>query len=659
MSRILIVDDDKATRDGLALALGHDYAVLTAADAEAALRALTEHEVDLVLTDLRMPGRDGLSLLRDIIASHPGLPVILLSAYGSVESAVEAMRDGAVDFLTKPVNLDHLELVVRRALRQKNLERQNARLRAQLAERSALDRLIGSSEAMLAVRERIEQVAPTPATVLIQGPSGTGKELVARALHALSPRSGKPFVAVHCAALAPSLLESELFGHVKGAFTGATEDRKGRFEIADGGTLFLDEISEIDLATQVKLLRVLETRTVEPVGSATPIPVDIRLVAATNRDLRAWVDAGKFREDLYFRLNVVDINLPPLRERQGDLPLLCDAFVREFNPQLGRGILGMTRKEEDIVQEMFVGSTHDYVLFVTDRGRLFRIKGYTIAEGSRTSKGAHIVNLLQLAEGEKVTNMLRQSTRDDRGEEGYVTMVTRQGLIKRTPLSQYANIRKSGLIAIALNEGDSIAWTRLTTGNDTLIVATRKGQAIRFYESDARPMGRGGHGVRAIRLEEGDEVVGVSICREGATVLTVTEQGKGRRTRIEDYRLTNRGGKGVRNYDAAKDKVAGIKIVDEADDVLLSSQEGVIIRMHAADITVQSRYGSGVRVMRLGETDRVTVVARTDHDDEAETAKPEMEAGDAELTAEEVAALEAAEEAEEKAEEAGQPEGEE
>ena len=316
----------------------------------------------------------------------------------------------------------------------------------------------------------------------------------------------------------------------------------------------------------------------------------------------------------------------------------------------GRGILGMTRKEEDIVQEMFVGSTHDYVLFVTDRGRLFRIKGYTIAEGSRTSKGAHIVNLLQLAEGEKVTNMLRQSTKDERGEEGYVTMVTRQGLIKRTPLGQYANIRKSGLIAIALNEGDSIAWTRLTTGNDTLIVATRNGQAIRFYESDARPMGRGGHGVRAIRLEEGDEVVGVSICREGATVLTVTEQGKGRRTQIEDYRLTGRGGKGVRNYDASKDKVAGIKIVDDTDDVLLSSQEGVIIRMHAADITIQSRYGSGVRVMRLGETDRVTVVARTDHDDEAETAKPEVEAGDAEPTAEEVAALEAAEEAQEAAE---------
>ena len=341
MSTVLIVDDDKATREGLALALRGEYTALTAADAETALRALTTHEVDLVLTDLRMPGRDGLSLLRDIIASHPGLPVILLSAYGSVESAVEAMRDGAYDFLTKPINLDHLELVVRRALRQKNLERQNARLRTQLEGRSALDRLIGSSEAMLAVRERIEQVAPTPATVLVQGPSGTGKELVARALHALSPRAGKPFVAVHCAALAPSLLESELFGHVKGAYTGADEDRKGRFEIADGGTLFLDEISEIDLATQVKLLRVLETRTVEPVGSARPVPVDIRLVAATNRNLRAWVDAGKFREDLFFRLNVVDINLPPLRERQGDLPLLCDAFVREYNPQLGRSILGI------------------------------------------------------------------------------------------------------------------------------------------------------------------------------------------------------------------------------------------------------------------------------------------------------------------------------
>ncbi len=311
----------------------------------------------------------------------------------------------------------------------------------------------------------------------------------------------------------------------------------------------------------------------------------------------------------------------------------------------GRGIAGMTRKEEDVVQEMFVGSTHDYVLFFTDRGRVFRLKGYTIVEGSRTSKGTNIVNLLQLAEGEKVTNMLRQSARDS-SAGGFVTMVTKQGLIKRTPLEQYGNIRKSGLIAIALNEGDALAWTRLTTGENTLIVATRNGQAIRFKEKDARPMGRTGHGVRAINLGEGDEVVGVCICRDSGTVLTVTEKGKGRRSEIESYRMTGRGGKGVRNYDVEKDKVAGVKIVDETDDVLLSSQEGIIIRMHASDINVQSRYGSGVRVMRLGETDRVMVVARTDHDDEAITEKPEADPNEEEtLTEEQMEALEAADEA--------------
>lgn len=342
MSTILVVDDDKATREGVALALKQTYTVLTAADAEAALNALTHNAVDLVLTDLRMPGRDGLSLLRDVVLAHPNLPVILLSAYGSVESAVEAMKDGAYDFLTKPINLDHLEIVISRALRQKSLERQNATLRTQLAGQNALSKMIGASDAMVHVRERILQAAPTPATVLIQGPSGTGKELVARAIHALSPRANGPFVAVHCAALTSTLLESELFGHVRGAFTGATEDRKGRFELADGGTLFLDEISEIDPATQVKLLRVLETRMVEPVGSATPIPVNIRLVAATNRNLREWTNDGHFREDLYFRLNVVDVSLPPLHDREGDLPLLCEAFIRELNPQLGRTILGVS-----------------------------------------------------------------------------------------------------------------------------------------------------------------------------------------------------------------------------------------------------------------------------------------------------------------------------
>ncbi len=316
----------------------------------------------------------------------------------------------------------------------------------------------------------------------------------------------------------------------------------------------------------------------------------------------------------------------------------------------GRGIAGLSHKEEDFVEELFVGSTHDHVLLVTNQGRIFRLKGYQIAEGSRTSKGTNIVNLLPLAEGEKVTNMLRQKAKDAT-EDGYVTMVTRKGLIKRTPLAQYANIRKSGLNAIALNEGDSLAWTRLTTGDDMLIVATRNGQAIRFHEAGARSMGRTGHGVRAIRLAADDEVVGVSICREGGTILTVTEGGKGRRSRIEDYRITARGGKGIRNYDAEKDKVAGVKIVDDSDDVILISQEGIIIRVHAADITTQSRYGGGVRVMRLAEGDKLVVVARTEHDDKAETQTPEAAPAE-ELTAEELARLEAAEQAEQAAEQA-------
>ena len=316
----------------------------------------------------------------------------------------------------------------------------------------------------------------------------------------------------------------------------------------------------------------------------------------------------------------------------------------------GRGVAGLTHKEEDFVEELNVGSTHDYVLFVTNLGRIFRLKGYQITEGSRTSKGMNIVNLLQLQDGEKVTNMLCTRDHKEEGEkEGFVTMVTKRGLIKRTPLSQYANIRKSGLNAIALNEGDQLAWTRLTTGDNELIVCTRFGQAIRFREADARAMGRNGHGVRAIKLAAGDEVVGVSICRENAKIFTVTEGGKGRRSEINDYRITGRGGKGVRNYDKSRDMVAGVKILDEEDDIILISQEGILIRMHAADIPVQSRYGSGVRVMRVGEGDKVAVLARTTHEDDVEVSKPEDDA-EPELSAEEQAALAAAENAEAAAE---------
>ena len=303
----------------------------------------------------------------------------------------------------------------------------------------------------------------------------------------------------------------------------------------------------------------------------------------------------------------------------------------------GRGIVGLSHKDEDFTEELFIGSTHDYMLFVTDKGRIYRLKGYQVAEGSRTSKGNNIVNLLQLQNDEKVTSMMRQPADID-ADHSYITMVTRMGLIKRTALSKFRNIRKMGLNAIALNEGDSLAWCHLTGGDDELIVATHNGMAIHFTESGAREMGRGGHGVRAVRLAEGDYVVGVCVCRPGATMLTVSESGKGRRSRIDDYRMTKRGGKGIRNY--TNGCVAGVKIVDDTDDLILISQEGIIIRMHADDINVQSRYGSGVRVMRLAEEDKVVMLARTERENDVETAKPEDE-GEEELTPEQLAALEA------------------
>ncbi|HIX95219.1 MAG TPA: DNA gyrase subunit A [Candidatus Gemmiger excrementipullorum] len=313
----------------------------------------------------------------------------------------------------------------------------------------------------------------------------------------------------------------------------------------------------------------------------------------------------------------------------------------------GRGVQGMTQKDEDFTEELFVGSTHDYMLFMTDQGRVYRLKGYQVPEGSRTAKGSHIVNLLQLQEGEKVTLMLQQSAKADE-ENTYLTMVTRQGLIKRTPLSQFRNIRKAGLIAIALNDGDALVWSHLTSADDEIVVATHDGAAIHFNARDARAMGRTGHGVRVIKLREGDYVVGAGVCRAGATVLTITEEGKGRRSRIDDYRITRRGGLGIRNY--AKGGVAGIKIVDETDDLILISQNGILIRLHASDINVQSRYGGGVRVMRMTEGDKVAMVARVDRDDTAETAAVEADAGDdAEPTAEELAAIEAAERADEAA----------
>lgn len=339
---LLIVDDEKNAREGLARALQKNYEVLLADNGQRALEVLSEKPVDVLLSDVRMPAMDGLTLLQRALARTPQPLCIMLTAYGSIELAVEAMRRGAYDFMTKPINLDRLEMVLQRALRTRDIEVENRQLHEQLDVRYGLESLIGNSPAMHEVYETVRQVAPARTTVLVEGESGTGKELVAHAIHRLSPRARGPYVAVHCAALSPTLLESELFGHEKGAFTGATERRRGRFELADGGTLFLDEIGEIEPATQVKILRVLEERKFERVGGQETVEADVRLITATNRDLKKMVEEGKFREDLYYRLFVVAIKLPPLRDREGDLPLLIQHFVTEFAKENGKKLDGIT-----------------------------------------------------------------------------------------------------------------------------------------------------------------------------------------------------------------------------------------------------------------------------------------------------------------------------
>lgn len=335
---LLIVDDEKPTRDGLRLALEDEFDTYVAADTKQAINVLKNETVDILLTDLRMGADSGMDLLDQALALKNPPVAIMMTAYGSVDTAVEAMRRGAYHFVTKPLNLDEVELLIKQALKTRKTEQTNVVLKKENTElrklknqpNYGLDRLIGKSHAMAQIHGMIRQIAPTKATVLIEGESGTGKELVAGAIHALSGRPEGKLVTVNCAALSSQLLESELFGHEKGAFTGATQRRIGRFEQAHGGTLFLDEIGEIDQATQVKLLRALSEKTIERVGSNTSIKIDARVITATNKDLKKLVAKNEFRKDLYFRLNVVRIDMPPLRNRKEDIILLADAFLKEF-----------------------------------------------------------------------------------------------------------------------------------------------------------------------------------------------------------------------------------------------------------------------------------------------------------------------------------------
>ena len=348
---LLVVEDEKNTRDGLRRYFDGKYDIYLAPDASAAMNLLESESVDLLLTDMRLTGgTEGLDLIKRAQALPRAPLCILMTAYGSEKVAVEAIKRGAYDYVTKPLDLEKLEVVLARALRSRKVESENIQLRQELDKKFGLESLIGNSPAMVEIYDRVRQVAPTRAAILIEGESGTGKELVAQSLHMLSPRRDAHFVPVHCAALSPQLLESELFGHEKGAFTGANERRVGRFEEANHGTIFLDEIGEIDAATQVKLLRVLGEQAIQRVGSNQVIKVDVRVVAASNKNLEVLVRDGKFRDDLFYRLDVVRITLPPLRERREDIPLLTASFVREFARQNGKKITGLSADAQEALQ---------------------------------------------------------------------------------------------------------------------------------------------------------------------------------------------------------------------------------------------------------------------------------------------------------------------
>lgn len=342
---VLVVDDEKNIRTGLGKALELDgYRTLTAEDGQEAVDIMKDEDIDLVIADLKMPRLTGEELLRRVVDSYPTVPVIILTGHGTIETAVQAMRDGAFDFLTKPVNLDRLSLLAKRALSTRELVLQHRALQQELESQRLSSAIIGKSAGMQQIMQVVSQVAPSRASVLVTGESGVGKELVADAIHKMSDRADKPLIKVHCAALSESLLESELFGHEKGAFTGAIGRKRGRFELAHTGTIFLDEIGEISPSVQIKILRVLQEKQFERVGGESTLDVDVRIISATNRDLRKEIAEGTFREDLFYRLNVVNIEVPPLRDRKEDIPLLAAAFVREFGKENSRNIEGIDPK---------------------------------------------------------------------------------------------------------------------------------------------------------------------------------------------------------------------------------------------------------------------------------------------------------------------------
>ncbi|HEY9053917.1 MAG TPA: sigma-54 dependent transcriptional regulator [Rectinemataceae bacterium] len=409
-STILIVDDEKNIRDGLAEAFSLEgYDAITAEDGQAAIDLLDRHYVDLVITDLKMPKVSGMELLQHIKRRWQNIPVIIITAHGDISEAVSAMQFGALEFITKPLDLGHLIKLTKNALEIRELSITNQELREEVLAQQRISSIIGRSPSMRRIFDLVRKVAPTKASVLITGESGVGKELIADAIHNLSPRRDKPLIKVHCAALAESLLESELFGHEKGAFTGAQMRKRGRFEMADGGTLFLDEIGEINQNVQIKILRVLQERKFERVGGETTVEVDTRFVAATNKDLKAEISLGNFREDLYYRLNVVNIHVPPLRERREDIPLLAATFLHEFSQENGKELEGFEpRARQALYAYDWPGNVRELrncveSAVVMASGRFVAVED--LPPGPRSTqekKEIHIPALSSMAQAEKI-----------------------------------------------------------------------------------------------------------------------------------------------------------------------------------------------------------------------------------------------------------------
>lgn len=420
---ILIIDDEKNIREGLSAALELDgYSVKLAANGAEGLALIEKGDIDLVITDLRMPGVSGEEVLAKVRGESPGIPVIVLTGHGSIDTAVDAMRNGAYDFLTKPLSLDRLSLIVKRALAGRELEIRHSSLQQELDAKTSFESIIGKSNEMQRIFQMVRKAADSKASVLITGESGTGKELIANALHNLSPRKDNPFIKVHCAALSETLLESELFGHEKGAFTGAASRKRGRFELANTGTIFLDEIGEINQNVQIKILRVLQDKRFERVGGEETLEVDVRVIAATNRNLEEEITQGRFREDLFYRLNVVHIQVPPLRDRKDDIPLMLNAFLDEFNRENSKSITGFdSRSRSALYKYDWPGNIRQLRNCVESAVVMCSGNEITLEDLPPTVRGAAESNVIQvpmgitMAEAEKI--IIQQNLASNQGNK--------------------------------------------------------------------------------------------------------------------------------------------------------------------------------------------------------------------------------------------------